>query len=459
MSEDADILRRALERERGARKQAEQLLEAKAREAYFQKEELVALAGRLEHMVIERTRELAVARDEAVAASRAKSQFLANMSHELRTPLNAILGYSEMLEEDARAQKRDEASSDLRKIIAAGKHLLTLINDILDLSKIEAGQMDVYYETVEPGGLVRELCGTLEPLLAKNGNQLVLEVGSNLGTIETDITKLRQILFNLMSNAAKFTQGGTVGLRVERRFDDIGEHVLIVVSDTGVGMTPDQIAALFTPFKQADASTSRKYGGTGLGLAITERFCSMLSAGLGVESKPDVGSVFTVRLPVGPPPELPLPPPPPLEGEELDPTAAYLDRSIDGARGTVLVVDDDPVVRDLLGRTLRAEGFGVATAVDGQQGLEQARKVQPIAITLDVLMPRLDGWSMMSALQADPELTGIPVIVVSVVDQRGIGAALGASAFVPKPVERARLLEALERHATVKPRTRQESRP
>jgi signal transduction histidine kinase/CheY-like chemotaxis protein len=457
MSEEVDILKRALERERGARKQAEELLEAKAREAYFQKEELVALAGRLEHMVIDRTRELAVARDEAVAASRAKSQFLANMSHELRTPLNAILGYSEMLEEDARAQGRGEASADLRKIIAAGKHLLTLINDILDLSKIEAGQMDVYYESVEPAALVRELCGTIEPLLGKNGNELSLELGSDLGTIQTDVMKVRQILFNLLSNAAKFTRGGSVGLRVERKSDAQGEHVRMVVTDTGVGMTSEQVAALFTPFKQADASTSRKYGGTGLGLAITERFCAMLDATLTVESTPEKGSVFTVRLPVGPRAPRSLSPLP-LAHDAADApegTTSQPDHAAEGTRGTVLVIDDDPVVRDLLGRTLRAEGFGVATAVDGQQGLEQARKVRPIAITLEVLMPRLDGWSMMSALQADPELSGIPVIVVSVVDQRGIGAALGARAFVPKPVERARLLEALDRHA----HPRQESAP
>jgi len=449
MSEETDILRRALDRERGARKQAEHLLEDKTREAYLKNEELVALTGRLEHLVVERTRELAVARDDAVAASRAKSQFLANMSHELRTPLNAILGYSEMLEEDARAQGQDGPTSDLRKIIAAGKHLLTLINDILDLSKIEAGQMDVFYEVVEPEPLVRELCGTLEALIAKNGNRLVLELGPNLGTIRTDATKLRQILFNLLSNAAKFTHGGSVGLRVERSRDGADEYLSIVVSDSGVGMTTTQVDALFTPFKQADASTARKYGGTGLGLAITDRFCSMLSAGLTVESTPGAGSVFTVRLPVGPPPEQPLPPP-----SEDEAFVAYGELATEGPRGTVLVIDDDPVVRDLLGRTLRAEGFGVATAVDGQQGLEQARKVRPVAITLDVLMPRLDGWSMMSALQADPELLGIPVIVVSVVDQRGIGAALGASAFVPKPVERPRLLEALNRYAHARGATR-----
>ncbi len=445
MSEETDILRRALERERGARKQAERLLEEKTREGYLKNEELTALTGRLEHLVVERTRELAVARDEAVAASRAKSQFLANMSHELRTPLNAILGYSEMLEEDARAHQLDEPSSDLRKIIAAGKHLLTLINDILDLSKIEAGQMDVFYEAIEPEPLVRELCGTLEALIAKNGNRLLLELGRDLGTIRTDATKLRQILFNLLSNAAKFTENGEVGLRVERRYDDQGEHLSIVVSDSGVGMTTTQVNALFTPFKQADASTSRKFGGTGLGLAITDRFCNLLNAGLAVESTLGAGSVFTVRLPVRPPSEHP----PPLSSEtEAD---AYRDVPTEGPRGTVLVIDDDPVVRDLLGRTLSAEGFGVTTAVDGQQGLEKARIARPVAITLDVLMPRLDGWSMMSALQADPELVGIPVIVVSVVDQRGLGAALGASAFVPKPVERPRLIEALNRYAHAQP--------
>jgi CheY-like chemotaxis protein len=254
--------------------------------------------------------------------------------------------------------------------------------------------------------------------------------------IRTDATKLRQTLFNLLSNAAKFTQSGSVGLRVERRRDSIGEHVLFIVSDTGVGMTPQQVADLFTPFKQADASTARKFGGTGLGLAITDRFCQMLGAALTVESTPGVGSLFTLRLPVE---ERAVPSA--ASSEQADPADDEL--SPPSRLGTVLVVDDDPAMRDVMRRVLTSEGFGVVTASDGQQGLERARQVKPIAITLDVLMPKLDGWSMMSALQADEELSRIPVLVVSVVDQRGLGAALGARAFIPKPVDRRRLVGAL----------------
>jgi CheY-like chemotaxis protein len=312
---------------------------------------------------------------------------------------------------------------------------LALINDILDLSKIEAGQMELFYESVDTEQLVRGVCSTLEALLSKNDNRFVLELMPGLGTIRTDATKLRQALFNLLSNAAKFTQGGSVGLRVEKRRDSLGEHVLFIVSDTGVGMTPEQVAELFTPFKQADASTARKFGGTGLGLAITDRFCQMLGAALTVESTPSVGSLFTLRLPVEERPAAAAAKPSEEPQEE--------DASTTGRLGTVLVVDDDPAMRDVMRRVLVSEGFGVVTATDGQQGLERARQVRPVAITLDVLMPKLDGWSMMSALQADEELAKIPVLVVSVVDQRGLGAALGARAFIPKPIDRRRLVGAL----------------
>lgn len=439
MSDDEELLRRALQRERGARKQAEELLEQKSREVYLKNEELTALAGRLEQLVRERTRELAIARDEAVEASRSKSHFVANMSHELRTPLNAILGYSEILEEDALAAEQHDQVTDLRRINGAGKHLLMLINDILDLSKIEAGQMELFYESVDAEQLVRGVCSTLEALLSKNDNRFTLELAPGLGTIRTDATKLRQTLFNLLSNAAKFTHGGEVGLRVERARDDHGEHLMFLVSDTGVGMTPQQIADLFTPFKQADSSTSRKFGGTGLGLAITDRFCAMLGAALTVESTQGAGSLFTLRLPVD---EKPSEPAAATPSEAQDQSTA----STQGRLGTVLVVDDDATMRDVLRRLLLSEGFGVVTASDGQQGLERAREVRPVAIALDVLMPRLDGWSMMSALQADPELAQIPVVVVSVVDERGLAAALGARAFIPKPVDRRRLVEALLEH-------------
>jgi signal transduction histidine kinase/DNA-binding response OmpR family regulator len=432
MSEDIEVLKRTLERERQARKQAEQLLEVKSREVYLKNTELTALAERLEHLVEERTRELEEARDDAVEANRSKSQFLANMSHELRTPLNAILGYSEILCEDGEAAGQTEVVSDLKKIRSAGMHLLSLINDVLDLSKIEAGQVALYEESIDVAQLVADVVSTMQPILDKNQNRFEVQAEQELGNVWTDVTKLRQILYNLLSNGAKFTSGGTVTLRVERVTGSDREELFISVRDTGIGMTPAQIAGLFVPFRQADASTSRKYGGTGLGLTITERFCKMLGGTLHVESEPGVGSHFSIRLPVTGP------------GDESRTFGAEGDTQ--GRLGTVLVIDDDPVVRDLMRRMLTSEGFGVITAGDGQEGLERARKERPAAITLDVLMPKLDGWAFLSALQADAELSHIPVIVVSIVDQRGMGLALGASAFVPKPIERERLVNELLKH-------------
>jgi len=325
--------------------------------------------------------------------------------------------------------------SDLKKIRSAGMHLLALINDVLDLSKIEAGQVALYEESTDVTQLVADVVSTMRPLLDKNQNRFEVQAGPELGSVWTDVTKLRQILYNLLSNGAKFTREGTVTLRVERITEPDAEVLFISVRDTGIGMTPAQIAGLFVPFKQADASTSRKYGGTGLGLTITERFCKMLGGTLHVESEPGVGSVFSIRFPVSGPGD-----------EKHDARTFGTESDTQGKLGTVLVIDDDPVVRDLMRRMLTSEGFGVITAGDGQEGLERARKERPAAITLDVLMPKLNGWAMLNALQADAELSHIPVVVVSIVDQRGMGLALGASAFVSKPIERERLVSELLKH-------------
>ncbi len=432
MSDDTAVLKRALERERAARKAAETLLEQKSRELFAANQELRQLAGNLEQLVTERTQELALARDEAVGANRAKSQFLANMSHELRTPLNAIIGYSEMLREDALADGNEALSADLQRIHSAGKHLLSLINDVLDLSKIEAGQMDIYLETVPLEPLLADVVSTIRPVVEKNGNSLVTELAPNLGTVHLDVTKVRQTLFNLLSNAGKFTSGGRVLLRAERESGGSGDTIVLAVTDSGIGMTPEQMENLFVPFKQADASTSRRYGGTGLGLAICDHFCRMLGGTIQAKSTPGEGSTFTVRIPAEtrrPEPQL----------DEPAPSGA-------GARGTVLVIDDEPNARDILARTLTAEGFAVRTAADGEEGLRLARELRPVAITLDVLMPQVDGWAVLGMIRADPDLRDIPVVVVSIVGDRSVALGLGAAELVSKPVDRERLASIIKRY-------------
>jgi signal transduction histidine kinase/CheY-like chemotaxis protein len=377
------------------------------------------------------------ARAAAEEASRTKSAFLANMSHELRTPLNAIIGYSEMLLEDA-VDRGDAASeADLRKIETSGKHLLGLINDILDLSKIEAGRVETYLEPVEVAKLVGDIRPLIEPLIAKNGNTLTLDCAADLGVITTDVTKLRQSLLNLLSNAAKFTKAGEVSLRARRETAADGTHWMVFrVTDSGIGMTPEQIGRLFQAFTQADSSTTRNFGGTGLGLTITRHFCTMLGGGVDVESTPGVGSTFTIRLPLGGPAAQA----PAAAGER-----PVISGSASGA--TVLVVDDDPVVHDLLAATLAKEGYRVVHARNGAEALQFAREHQPDAITLDVMMPQIDGWTVLSALKSDPQLARIPIIMLTMIDNRGLGFALGASEYMTKPIDRARLASLLARFA------------
>jgi signal transduction histidine kinase/DNA-binding response OmpR family regulator len=388
-------------------------------------------------------REIQTARDQAIAAraeaeaaSRAKSSFLANMSHELRTPLNAIIGYSEILAEDA-ADRGDQASvRDLQKIQSAGKHLLGLINSVLDLSKIEAGRMDVYLEQVSLAQLADEVRVIVQPLIEKNGNRLAIDCPSGIGAMRTDLTKIKQSLINLLSNAAKFTEKGEVGLSVARQAAADGRsHVVFKVSDSGIGMTEEQIGRLFEAFAQADSSTTRNFGGTGLGLAITRRFATLLGGTVSVTSKPGKGSTFTLDLPDHPVIAATLAP------QFKTPAGS----GSEGAGLTVLVVDDDPAVHEVLTPTLTKNGYRVIHARDGAEALAALRKSPPDVMTLDVMMPNVDGWSVLAEMKSDPALAHIPVIMLTIVDDRNLGWSLGASEYMTKPVDRERLVALVQR--------------
>jgi len=381
-----------------------------------------------------RERELAEAR-MAEAANQAKSAFLANMSHELRTPLNAVIGYSEMLIEEAEEKGREEFASDLRRILDAGKHLLTLVNEVLDLSKIEAGKMELDLETFDVSDTLRDVVNTIQPLVVRNANTLEVRYSADIGSMHSDRTKLRQALFNLLSNACKFTHQGTISLNVVRESLDGADGLVFSVSDTGIGMTSEQMDRLFQAFSQADASTSGQYGGTGLGLAISKRFCRMMGGDVTVESRHGKGTTFTIRLPA----VLHE-----LEAGRAAETEPILE-PIPGMAKTVLVIDDDAVVLDLMKRFLSKEGFLVEIAPGGKEGLLLAKDRHPDAITLDVMMPGMDGWAVLTELKSDPDLARIPVIMLTIVEDKNMGYMLGASDYMTKPIDRHRLLDVLQK--------------
>jgi signal transduction histidine kinase/CheY-like chemotaxis protein len=369
--------------------------------------------------------------EQLAAASEHKSQFLANMSHELRTPLNAVIGVTEMMLEDAHDLGRQDDIEPLERVLRAARHLLALINDILDLSKIEAGKMELHLESFPVAPLLEDVIKTIQPLAGKNGNEVIVNEAAVAGAIRADQTRLRQALLNLTSNAVKFTEGGKVTITVTRTAADGTGWIELAVADTGIGMTAEQVGRLFQDFVQADSSTTRRYGGTGLGLAISRRFCQMMGGDITVESEEGRGSTFTIRLPA----EIPAAQPIPL------PRAVPAARSGLAREATpvVLVVDDDATVRETTGRFLTREGYSVITADGGHQALRFARELHPAAITLDVMMPDLDGWTVLAAIKGDPELADIPVILMTIVDEKNRGYSLGAADYMVKPVDRERL--------------------
>ena len=397
-----------------------------------------------------RDHELQEARIAAEQANQAKSNFLSFMSHELRTPLTAIIGFSEMLVSEVEAAGRREWVDDLRRVHDSGKYLLELINDILDISKIEAGKMEVHLETFELPALVRDLRDVMRPLVERKNNRLVIECPDDIGAMQADRIKVRQCLLNLLSNANKFTDEGTITLRAWRGKADqtsgspANNHeplITFAVSDTGIGMTPEQMAKLFRAFTQADDTTSRRYGGTGLGLALTKRFCQMMGGDVTVASEPGKGSTFTIELPAKTATQtatITIAPPAAAPASQL-------------SSGCILIIDDDVAVQKMLADALRPEGYSLKFASTGAEGLRLAKELRPSVITLDVLMPEMDGWVVLALLKADPELAAIPVIMLTVRADQDFGFAMGVADYLQKPIDRERLLAVVKKYHRQRP--------
>ena len=391
---------------------------------------------------------LTVAKDDAVRANGAKSDFLAKMSHELRTPLNAVLGYSEILLEDAELEGRGGQIADLQKISAAGKHLLAMVNDILDISKIEAGKMELNVEQLNLDKFITEVESTARPLAAKNTNAFIVERGSDLGVIRADATKLRQAVFNLLSNAAKFTQNGRITLSVDRDQRADGSWLVISVADTGVGISPDQQASLFSNFSQANRTIAAKYGGTGLGLSLSQNLCRLMGGKISLESEVSKGSKFTIELPAQKGTHADL-------DDDLVQVATADNRArrdafagistspVQTRQEKILLVDDDRAFLELTERMLLKEGYSPISTDAPESVLQIARTIRPAAIFVDILMPGLNGWDVLATLKSDPVTSKIPVVMLSVLDDPELARENGAAALITKPLDAKKLLNVL----------------
>ena len=379
-----------------------------------------------------RTSEMETARDEARDASDQKTKFFANMSHELRTPLNAILGYGEMLYEDCEDLGYDDLLPDLKKITSSGTHLLSLINNILDLSKIEAGKMELFVTSFEIENMIQTIKDVSEPLAAKNDNGFVINLDGAMGSMSQDETKLRQCLTNFLSNGFKFTKNGTVTLDVKARIVDDVEFIDFAVIDTGAGMSPEGVAKVFEEYTQAERSTSANYGGTGLGLPISKKFAEIMGGDVIVTSEEGVGSVFTMSVPR----ECPEYNEDEVEGSVIN---------LDDQDNLVVLVDDDVAMHDLIKRTISKLNLTLLGATNSEKGMELIREVKPKLILLDVLMPGRDGWSLLKECKTDQELKDIPVIMISQLNQSNLASSLGANDYLTKPIDRTHFINTLKR--------------
>lgn len=388
--------------------------------------------------------ELELTKNEVVEANKAKSRFLANMSHELRTPLNAVIGYSEMLEEEFQEKGLSEYIQDLNKINTAGKHLLSLINDVLDISKIEAGKMELFLSDINLKNLLSDIEAICQPLAAKKKNRFILKYPPTIGSMYTDSTKLRQCILNLVSNASKFTENGTITLNVDYFEKNQELWTRFEVIDSGIGIAPEHLERLFQAFSQVSSGSSAQ-GGTGLGLYLSLQFCRMMGGNINVTSKVDVGSTFTIILPVICKDETK-----PYFEKKITREIKISDQGATQGKNTVLMIDDNPSFHEFIDQHL-GTSFRFIHTYNGKDGLEMAKLYHPDAVILDIIMPEMDGWSVLKEMKKDNSLKDIPIIISTVMADKDLGFALGVSDFINKPVNPETLFQILQKHAVNKP--------